>query len=111
LRRHGENISSAAVEATVQEVSDVLECAVVGVPDPVAGQELLLVVTERADSPIDPAALYDLLVGALPTYALPRWVLVVDELPLTATNKVRKVDLLEQVDLSQAWERPARHRS
>jgi crotonobetaine/carnitine-CoA ligase len=111
LRRHGENISSAAVEAAVQQEPEVLECAVLGVPDPVAGQEVLLVVRPQEGAVVDPADLCARLADRVPTYALPRWVLVVAELPTTATHKVRKRGLLEQLDLSAAWERPARRPS
>jgi crotonobetaine/carnitine-CoA ligase len=57
-----------------------------------------------------PAELYDRLAGQLPRYALPSYVLLVDDLPRTPTQKVRKAELRGSVDLSAAW-RPTGRRS
>lgn len=107
VRRHGENISASAVEGTVTAEPDVLECAVLGVPDPVAGQELLLVVVPAPGAAVDPAELWERLTVRLPRYMLPAYVLVREALPRTPTNKVRKTGLLDELDLKLAW-RPAR---
>lgn len=105
IRRNGENISSAAIEAVVSADPAVAECAVLGVPDPVTGQEIVVVaVPSRAGC--DPAELYDRLREQLPRYALPSYILLVDAVPRTPTNKIRKAELRELVDLSAAW-RPA----
>jgi carnitine-CoA ligase len=105
IRRNGENISSAAVEAVVSADPAVAESAALGVPDPVTGQAVAIVVVPSQDG-CDPAALYDRLRDQLPRYALPSYILLVDSVPRTPTNKVRKVELRESVDLSAAW-RPA----
>jgi carnitine-CoA ligase len=105
IRRHGENISSAAIEAVIAADPAVAECAVLGVPDPVAGQEVALVVVP-VPAGCDPAALYDRLRDQLPRHALPGHVLVVDDLPRTPTHKVRKAELRERLDLTTAWRPP-----
>jgi crotonobetaine/carnitine-CoA ligase len=109
LRRHGENISSTAVEAVVAADEDVLECAVLGVPDSVAGQEVLLAVVARDPRHFDPAALHQRLTERLPRSAWPSYVVCCTELPRTPTQKVRKGELLEQLDLATAW-RPTSRR-
>jgi crotonobetaine/carnitine-CoA ligase len=105
IRRHGENISSTAVEAVVGGDPAVAECAVVGVPDPVAGQAVALVVVPAPEG-CDPAALYDRLLDQLPRHALPGYVVVTDALPRTPTHKVRKAALTESLDLAAAWRPP-----
>jgi carnitine-CoA ligase len=107
IRRHGENISSAAVEAVVLADDDVLECAALGVPDPVAGQEMVIAVMPRDAATFDPADLYERLTRRLPRAFLPSYVVLCDDLPRTATNKVRKVGLAERLDLITAWRPPA----
>jgi crotonobetaine/carnitine-CoA ligase len=107
IRRHGENISSAAIEAVIAADPAVAECAALGVPDPVAGQEVALAVVP-APSGCDPAALYERLRDQLPRHALPAYVLVLADLPRTPTNKVRKAELREHLDLTTAWRPPAR---
>jgi crotonobetaine/carnitine-CoA ligase len=107
IRRHGENISSAALEAVIAADHAVAECAVLGVPDPVAGQSVVLVVV-AAPAGCDPAELYERLRDQLPRHALPEHVVVVADLPRTPTHKVRKAELRDHLDLSAAWRPPAR---
>lgn len=104
IRRLGENISSAALEAAVCGDPEVGECAAVGVPDPVVGQEVLLAVIPRVGTTLDPAALHERLRAILPKYMLPRYLAVVAELPRTATNKVRKEDIRTLFRPDAVWE-------
>ena len=106
IRRHGENISSTAVEAVVALEDDVLDCAALGVPDAVAGQEVALAVVPRHVAAFDPADLYARLTRCLPRAFLPSYVVVCDDLPRTTTNKIRKVGLAETLDLATAWRPP-----
>jgi acyl-CoA synthetase (AMP-forming)/AMP-acid ligase II len=78
---------------------------VLGVPDPVTGQEVALVAVPSADG-CDPGALYERLRGELPRYALPSYIVLADSVPRTPTNKIRKVELRDTIDLAAAW-RPA----
>jgi crotonobetaine/carnitine-CoA ligase len=111
IRRMGENISSSQVEEVVAADADVAACAVIGVPDPVAGQEVLLAVEPAARASFDPASLYARLTDQLARYMLPAYVVVCDELPRTPTQKVQKTGLIDSIDLSAAWRPPRRHRS
>jgi crotonobetaine/carnitine-CoA ligase len=97
IRRNGENISSSAVEAVVVADPAVAECAVLGVPDAVTGQAVALVVVP-APGGCRPEELYDRLTAALPRHALPSYVLPVDSLPRTPTQKVRKAELSRSLD-------------
>jgi crotonobetaine/carnitine-CoA ligase len=107
IRRMGENISSQQVEVAVGVDLQVGACAVLGVPDRLAGQQVLLAVQPREPGDvIDPASLYERLTGSLPRYMLPAYIVVVDQLPLTPTNKVQKTGLMDRFDLSKAWTSP-----
>jgi crotonobetaine/carnitine-CoA ligase len=108
IRRLGENISTSAVETVVAAEPDVAECAVIGVPDPVAGHEVLLAVVPRDGHELDAAGLYTRLTARLPRYMLPAYVVVCAELPKTPTHKVQKAGLLDALDLDRAWRPPAR---
>lgn len=110
IRRLGENISASALEAVVLGDEAVQECAAVGVPDDVAGEEVLLVVVAKPDADADPAALYARLEQELPAYMRPAYLLVAGEevIPRTPTKKIRKVALLDAVDLEAAWRPPRR---
>jgi carnitine-CoA ligase len=111
IRRLGENISASAVESVVAADPEVADCAVLGVPDPVAGYEVLLVVVPRhaaGDGGFDPSALYVRLSDQLPRYARPAYIVVRSALPKTPTHKVRKTGLLDALDIGSAWRPPTR---
>jgi crotonobetaine/carnitine-CoA ligase len=111
IRRLGENISTSAVEAVVVADPEVADCAVVGVPEPVAGHEVLLAVEARDPAALDAAALYERLSTQLPRYMLPAYIVVCAELPKTPTHKVQKTGLLATLDLSTAWRPTVKARS
>jgi crotonobetaine/carnitine-CoA ligase len=106
IRRHGENISSSAVEAAAVAEPDVAEAAVLGVPDPVAGHEVLLVVVASRPQEFEAGDLWGRLATRLPRHTLPAWIAVTSALPRTPTNKVRKAGLLDRLDLASAWTAP-----
>jgi carnitine-CoA ligase len=113
IRRLGENISASAVESVVAADPGVADCAVLGVPDPVAGHEVLLAVVPLdgggdGDGEFDPSALYTRLSDQLPRYALPEYIVVCETLPKTPTHKVRKDGLLQTLDTGSAWRPPSR---
>lgn len=92
----GENIYPAEIENHLNDIEGVSGAAVIGVPDEQWGEVPWAVLTLRGDA--DPAtvsteAVRGILDGKLARYKLPKKVIVVDELPRTASGKVRKADL------------------
>ncbi|MEU1981910.1 AMP-binding protein [Nocardia sp. NPDC019395] len=111
LRRRGENISSVEVEAAVLQHPDVLECAVVGVDSEWGEQEVMAFVVPKQSRGLDEAALDEFLSGRLAEFMRPRFIEVVDLLPKTATERVRKAELRERGRGPRTWARPERARS
>lgn len=66
IRRMGENISTSAVEAAVEQHPDVAASAVIGVPDRVAGHEVLIAVEPVPDRSVDESQLYEWLRSRVP---------------------------------------------
>jgi len=89
----GENVSSLEVEASVLDYRDVARVAVVGVPDATWGENVCAVVVAVSGVKLDPVALVAHVRESLAGFKVPRHVVVVDELPATASGKVRKADL------------------
>ncbi len=90
IRRRGEMISSTEVERVVSAFPAVAECAAVGVPSELGGQDVKLVVVVRPGHSVEPAELGRYCRGALPDFCQPRYLEVLDELPKGPTHKVTK---------------------
>ncbi len=93
----GENIFPVEIENALLEHPDLSQAAVVGVADPRWGEAAVAVVVPAADRSPDPADLEAFLRERLAAFKVPRrWVLV-DDLPRTASGKVRKHVVQEQI--------------
>ncbi len=92
--RGGENVYPREVEEFLYTHPDVEDVQVVGVPDQKYGEELCAWIRLREGAPPlgadEVRAFAD---GKLAHYKIPRYVLVVDEFPMTVTGKVRKVEM------------------
>lgn len=95
--RGGENIYPREIEEFLYTHPDVEDVQVIGVPDDRYGEELCawVKVTDGA-APLDADAVRAFATGKLAHYKIPRYVLVVDEFPMTVTGKVRKVQMREE---------------
>ncbi|MFI6064388.1 long-chain fatty acid--CoA ligase [Micromonospora sp. NPDC051227] len=89
----GENIYPLELEQLLTEVDGVTSAAVIGVPDERWGEVPWAIVTVREGASVDTATVRARLDGRIARYKLPKNVVIVDELPRTASGKVRKADL------------------
>ncbi len=97
----GYNIAGPEVEATLLAHPDVLECAVVGAPDPDRGHIVEAHVVMREGAGTGPAMarlLQDHVKASIAPYKYPRRVVFADSLPKTATGKIQRYRLLEGRD-------------
>lgn len=95
VRRRGENISAAEVEAAIETHPDVLECAVIGVPSDMTEEEVMAYVIPRRESTLTPTALAAWCELRMARFMVPRYLRFVDELARTPTDKVEKFRLKE----------------
>lgn len=92
--RGGENVYPREIEEFLYTHPDIDDAQVIGVPDAKYGEELCAWVRMRPGrAPVDAEALRAFATGKLAHYKIPRYVLVVDEFPMTVTGKIRKVDM------------------
>ena len=95
--RGGENIYPREIEEFLYRHPDVEDVQVIGVPDQRYGEELCAWVRLRPGSdPLDAAAVRAFCDGQLAHYKIPRYVMVVEEFPMTVTGKIRKVQMREE---------------
>ena len=89
----GENVSSIEVEDAVFSHPEVLEVAVIGVPDEKWGELVMALVVKAADSTLSEDALIAYVKTKLAGYKCPKRIEFRDELARTATGKLQKFKL------------------
>jgi long-chain acyl-CoA synthetase len=90
----GYSVFAVEVERALEEHPDVLEAAVVGLPDDRLGEVPVAAVRLRPGAPRDTGRLVAWAREKMASYRAPRRIVVVDELPRTGTTKVQKAGLL-----------------
>ncbi|WP_371851872.1 AMP-binding protein [Nocardia flavorosea] len=103
IRRRGENISSVQVEQVLAGHPAVAQVAVFPVPSELAEDEVMAAVVPRPGASVDPGGLRRFASAHLADFALPRYIDVVETLPLTETGKVRKADLRARGVTARTW--------
>lgn len=107
IRRRGENISSFEVEQIVGLHPAVATVAAYPVPSEMAEDEVMVAIVPKPGLTITPQEIVDHCHSRLAKFAVPRFVDIVDELPLTDNGKIRKVVLRERGRTSTTWDRDA----
>jgi fatty-acyl-CoA synthase len=104
--RGGENLFPKEIEDVLFEHPDVASAQVIGVPDPVAGEELMAWIIPREGTAPDSEAIRAFCGNRIAHFKVPRYVAFVDEFPMTVTGKVQKFALrqraIEELGLQQA---------
>ncbi|MDH3265278.1 MAG: AMP-binding protein [Paracoccaceae bacterium] len=93
IRRSGENIAAAEIEACLAAYERVANIAVLAVPDELREEEVMACVVAKEGIAADEAladALMALALEKLSYFKAPGWWLFVDALPTTGTQKVQK---------------------
>ncbi len=96
VKSGGEWISSIQLENIAVAHPDVAEAAIVAARHPKWDERPLLIVTEKPGRTIDPAALLATYQGQVAKWWIPDEVVVVEELPHTATGKLNKLALRQR---------------
>ena len=105
IRRRGENVASAELEAAILKCPLVSEAAVVGVPSSVGDEDILAAIVPKRH----PLACQDVIAflsEIVPRFALPRYIRVLEALPRTqATQRVEKHVLRAAGVGEDCWDR------
>jgi len=94
IKSGGHRISPKEIEETILEIPGVHEVAVVGVEDEILGESITAYVVPKGRGVIESQVVRRHCMERLSIHQVPRDVLFVDELPKTATGKVKKHELL-----------------
>ncbi len=90
IKRGGYSVYAVEVERTLESHPAVAEAAVVGLPDPRLGEVPAAAVRLRPNTHVTPDELLAFAAAELADYKVPVELVVVDELPRTATQKVQR---------------------
>lgn len=104
MRRGGENISPLEIERVLNNHPAVAETAVVGVPDPILGEEIKAYIVLKEGKELRPEELIPISQEKLPHFMIPRYIEIISELPKTASEKVQK-EVLKNRGIGKAWDR------
>lgn len=92
INRGGEKIAPREVDEALLEHPAIEEAMAFGFPDPLLGQELGAAVVVREGERLDTSAVRAFLEGRVAPFKVPRKILVLDELPKSATGKLQRIE-------------------
>lgn len=96
IRRSGENVSAQEVERVLRGLPEVLEAAVIGVPDEARGEEILAIVVAVEGVTVDPEQLFSYCAQSLARFKVPRYLRIETALPRTPSGKIAKGQLRDR---------------
>ncbi len=106
IRRRGENISSFEVENVINLHPSVLESAAIAVKDPILTEdEVKVCVVLNPGKSLTPEELVRFCEPRMPYFHIPRYIEMMDSLPKTPTDKIRKAELKERGLTRDTWDR------
>ncbi len=89
IRRGGENVAAAEVEAVLCDLPGVVNAACIAVPDPIRGEEIKAFIQPQGPAP-DPEAVLAHCRQRLAGFKVPRYLAFVTAFPLTPSQRVEK---------------------
>ena len=107
LRHKGRNTSTFEVEHIARQYPGVSGVAAVGVavPELEYEEELMVVLLPEPGADLDPLEFCKFMDAKAPYFFVPRYVQIVDELPMTPTNKIQKFVLRDRGVDPSTWDR------
>lgn len=96
----GYNVYPKEIEGVIDEMPEVVESAVIGVPDADFGEAVTAIVVKKPDASVTEAEIIRRLKDELANYKIPKRVHFIDELPRNTMGKVQKNTLRERYNSS-----------
>jgi acyl-CoA synthetase (AMP-forming)/AMP-acid ligase II len=99
VRRSGENVSAMEVETVLRGIPEILEAAVIPVPDEVRGEEVKAYVLPKpgiTSTELPPETILAYCARNLAAFKIPRYIEYVHEFPRTPSRKIKKAALLAE---------------
>jgi len=97
INRGGEKIMPSEVESAILGIPQVECCKVVGIPDPLFGEEACACIVQKSGSSLSADEIRSSLQGCLASFKMPKIILFFDAFPLNAAGKIQLNQLMEMV--------------
>ncbi len=108
--RAGRNIHPAPIEVLASGCREVEQAAAFGLADPRLGERVCLAIVPRANARPDPNRILEhLALAGLSRYDMPEFMLFMAEMPLTASGKIIKRELVRWVAEGRVRPQPVRY--
>lgn len=98
IKTGGENVFALEVERALQEHPAVRDCAVVGIPDPRFGEAIAAAVVTNPGFSVNGMELAEFCKKKLPSFKKPRYLALMEKLPVNNIGKIAKPVLREQAE-------------
>ena len=107
IRRRGENVSSWEVEQTIQSHPAVAACAIYPLPSELGEDEVAAAILLEPGQSLEPVDIVRHCEGQIAYFAIPRYVRILSQMPLTENGKIKKGVLREAGITTDTWDREA----
>ncbi|MDH2401209.1 ATP-dependent acyl-CoA ligase [Bradyrhizobium sp. SSUT18] len=107
IRRRGENVSSWEVEQTIQSHPAVAACAIYPLPSELGEDEVAVAILLEPGQSLEPVDIVRHCEGQIAYFAIPRYVRILSQMPLTENGKIKKGVLREAGVTTDIWDREA----
>jgi crotonobetaine/carnitine-CoA ligase len=105
IRRRGENISSYEVELVINSYDSVLESAAYGVPSDIGEEEVMVAIVMKPATVLKEVELLDFCQEKMAHFSVPRYIVQVNSLPRTPSQRIEKFKLREIGITDSTWDR------
>src|SRR5699024_3319722 len=93
----GENIYPAEIEEILYQIPEILECAVIGLPDSKWGERVVAVVVLKENETLEEDAIINYCAEQVASFKKPKEVIFIEQLPRISTGKVLKDKLRDSL--------------
>ena len=107
IRRRGENVSSWEVEQTIQSHPAVAACAIYPLPSELGEDEVAAAILLEPGHSLAAVDIVRHCEGQIAHFAIPRYVRMVSQMPLTENGKIKKGVLRDAGVTTDTWDREA----
>ncbi|MDF0517517.1 ATP-dependent acyl-CoA ligase [Bradyrhizobium yuanmingense] len=107
IRRRGENVSSWEVEQAIQAHPAVAACAIYPLPSELGEDEVAAAILLEPGHLLQPVDIVRHCEGRIAYFAIPRYVRILSQMPLTENGKIKKGVLRDAGVTTDTWDREA----